>query len=189
MIGEFLGRILEGLLQPRKSARRILAAEPKMDTAIMMLLLAYLVQAIIQLAMLGMPEMPEGVSRLGVHLSGIVMQMLMAAILWAMVFGIGRMFGGTGTGLQSIVMVAWHTLVTAFLLPVFILGLPELMAGEQVSGLLLFLMLGAIGFWMWLLACYTAELHGFRNPWGAMGMMLAVSFLFAMLLLNMVPAA
>ena len=190
MIGDILGRILEGLLQPRISARRILAADLKMDAAILMLVLAYLVQAILQILLPGSRELPEGFSGvpLGLHFFNILLQIIVVGVLAMMIHGFGRLFGGVGSRLQSFVIVAWHTLVTTVLAPVFIYGMEQVAEGTVPSPML-FLMLIAAGAWMWLLACYTTELHGFRSAWGPMGMMLAASFLFSMLFVNMIPVA
>lgn len=190
MIGDFLARILEGLLQPRISARRILAANLKADAAIMMLVLAYVVQAILQIVLPGARPLPEGVSGvpIGLHFFNILLQIIMVGVLAMMIYGFGRLFGGAGTRLQSFVIVAWHTLVTTVLAPVFIYGMAQL-SGGTVPAPTLLLMLIAAGAWMWLLACYTTELHGFRSAWGPMGMMIAASFLFSMLFVNMIPAA
>ena len=39
--------------------------------------------------------------------------------------------------------------------------------------------------YLWVLACYTMELHGFRNPWSVLGVMVAVALLFSTALISL----
>ncbi|MDT8343718.1 MAG: YIP1 family protein [Thermohalobaculum sp.] len=190
MIRDLLARMIEGLFQPAASARRILAANHGVDTAMLFVVLAYAVQAIIQILLPGARNLPEGVEQVPVtlHLLNIIIQAMVIGVLSLMVFGAGRIFGGTGSRKQAFVIVAWHTLVTTLLSPVFLFGMAQIAAGQPVSPVVLVLLVVTGSFWLWVLAVYTAVLHGFRNPWGVLGVMLGISFLVSALLMSMVPA-
>lgn len=191
MIQALISRMIEGLFQPRQAAARILAGNHGADAAVLFLVLAYLIQAMLQILLLGAREQPEGaasVPAVAFHLLNIVLQAAMAGIISLLIFGIGRVFGGTGSRLQAFVLVAWHTLVTTVLSPVFLIGMGQLGAGE-ISGAVLGLMVVAVSIWLWVLAVYTAVLHRFRSPWGVMGVMVGLSFLLSSLFMAMIPAA
>lgn len=182
--------MIEGLVQPGNSARRILAADLGLDAAVLIVVLAYVLQAILQILLPGARALPEGVSQvpIALHLLNVLLQVMLVSLLSLMIFGVGRLFGGAGTRKQAFVIVAWHTLVTTLLAPVFLIGMARIAAGEALAPVLLVLMVGAGSFWLWVLAVYTAALHDFRSPWGVMGVMLGISFMLSALLMSMVPA-
>lgn len=189
MIADLLRRMTEGLLAPRASARRVLLARYGVDVALLFAVLAYAVQAMLQIVIPGARTLPEGMSGIpvGMHFVNLLLQVLIIWILSMAVFGIGRLFGGQGSRSQAFVLVAWHALVTTLLAPLFLLGAAQIQGGEIPAGAL-FVLFVAGSIYLWVLACFTAELHGFRSPWGVMGVMLAVMFLFSGLFMNLAPA-
>lgn len=162
-----------------------------MDAAVLMLVLGYLIQAIFQIVIPGARQLPsqmQGGIPVGLHLFNLVLQFIVAAVLAMMVYSIGRLFGGTGTRLQSFVLVSWHTLVTSVLAPAFIWGMSHV-SETQVPPAPLFVLAVSGSTWLWVLAAFTAELHGFRSTWGPLGIMLVASFLFSFLIMTLIPAS
>lgn len=189
MIRQLLLLMAEGLYRPRISAERILSANYGVDVGVMFLVLAYLIQAILQIVLPGARDLPDGVDRIpiAVHLLNILLQAALVGMLSMLIYGGGRAFGGTGTKRQAFMIVSWHTLVTTLLAPIFLIGVAHIVSGE-VPSTLLFLMAAAGMLWLWVLAVYMAALHGFRNAWGTMGVMFAVVFLLSSVFVNMMPA-
>ncbi|MEM9783717.1 MAG: YIP1 family protein [Pseudomonadota bacterium] len=193
-----LGRMLEGLFAPKLSARRVLAQDWGLDVAVQFTLLAYALNAILATLIPGARPEIAGGSIITVHLVNMILQVLLVGVIGAMVWGVGRMFGGAGARDRALVLVAWHTLVTVLLAPFFQLGtaalrdtLPE---GEPGGGAVdmsaapgwVVLSFGVgVSAWLWLLASYTTELHGFRSTWAVLGVMVAVAMLLSVVVLNL----
>ncbi|MEM6973873.1 MAG: YIP1 family protein [Pseudomonadota bacterium] len=192
-------QMLEGLLAPRASARRVLDQDWGLDAAVLFALLAYALSAIFATIIPG--ARPDDVvgSFVLLHIINMVVQVLVVGATGSLIWGIGRMFGGSGTRDQAMVLFGWHTLVMVFLAPFFQIGsaamratLPEdadLANGMPVDmseapGWVVLMLATGVAAWAWLLSLYTAELHGFRNPWGVLGVMVAVAMLFSILLLG-----
>ncbi|MBK0400209.1 hypothetical protein H0I76_13505 [Limibaculum sp. M0105] len=190
MIRNLLARMIEGLFQPARSARWLLSADLGLDTALLFVALAYVLQAIIQIVLPGARPLPDGIGHvpLTLHMLNLLLQVFLVAFMSFMIFAIGRLFGGTGTRKRAFLIVSWHTLVTTVLSPPFLIGMASVALGKELSPPLLGLMVAAAAVWLWVLSVYTAVLHGFSNPWGVMGVILGVLFLLSALFMNMVPA-
>ncbi|MEM6946055.1 MAG: hypothetical protein AAF565_20100, partial [Pseudomonadota bacterium] len=178
MIFELFRRMVQGLFSPRASARAVLAQGYKLDTAVQFAVLAYCFQAILAILIPGARDAgaPSGVP-IGFHVLNLIAQVALVGILGFAVWGIGALFGGKGDREQALVITAWHTLVTTLLSPLFLLG--AVAAGgatpDQMPVGIVFIFAIAVSQYLWVLACYTMELHGFRNPWGVLGVMVAVA--------------
>lgn len=175
----FAQALLQGFTAPRLSARRILDSGGGVQLALMMVALSYLVQAIFSILL-----MPGGFG-IGGHLLAIIQQVIIFFLLSGLVYGIGRMAGGTGSLLGSQLVVAWHALVTSVISPLAI-GISAATFRAQASGeipstvLLLGVVYVAISFW--LMANYVAELHGFRSAASVLAAIIGLTFAFAILL-------
>lgn len=175
----FAQALVQGFTAPRLSARRILDSGGGVQLALMMVALSYLVQAIFSILL-----MPGGFG-IGGHLLAIIQQVIIFFLLSGLVYGIGRMAGGTGSLLGSQLVVAWHALVTSVISPLAI-GISAATFRAQASGeipsavLLLGVVYVAISFW--LMANYVAELHGFRSAASVLGAIIGLTFAFAILL-------
>ncbi|MEM7526559.1 MAG: hypothetical protein AAF416_02630 [Pseudomonadota bacterium] len=189
MIFELFRRMVQGLFSPRASARAVLAQGYKLDTAVQFAVLAYCFQAILAILIPGARDAgaPSGVP-IGFHVLNLIAQVALVGILGFAVWGIGALFGGKGDREQALVITAWHTLVTTLLSPLFLLG--AVAAGgatpDQMPVGIVFIFAIAVSQYLWVLACYTMELHGFRNPWGVLGVMVAVAMLFSTAMINFV---
>jgi hypothetical protein len=186
MIGELVGAVVEGYTAPRASARRVLERGLRLEHALGMLALAYLVQGILTILFVS-----GGVGVVG-HVLAVIQQVVMFFLLSALIYGIGRLAGGRGTMEGAQVVVGWHALVTSLISPLAI-GVSTAAyrtAGDeadQAFGLVFFAFIYvAISFW--LMANYVAELHGFRNQWGVLGAIVGLTFAAAILLAAIVGA-
>lgn len=187
MIADFARQIAQGYAAPRASARGILSAGLTVPDAVLIAVLAYIVEAISQILVPGarMDEETDALSRHGI---GLITQIGILFAIAGLVSGFGRAAGGTGTYAQSLVIVAWHALVTSFLAPVALYAVVQIQGVDFQdpdatigSGPLLALLLFA-GMWLWLLASYISELHGFKNIAGVMGAVVVISMAASLLM-------
>lgn len=191
-------RIVEGFAAPRASARRILQDGLSLDTAVLMVVLGYVLTAIAQLILAPDVSRPEG-SVIAYHLMSLVLQIGLFFLIAGMAFGLGRISGGTGTLPEAQALIGWHSLVTSMLAPLSVYAAAEIVGGLaqvseaeaggqldpaaiDVSSISIFLAFLVAGLWFWLLANYVAELHGFKNVWGVLGVICGLPFAIAVLL-------
>jgi hypothetical protein len=198
MIGAVFQNVLGGYLQPRASVRRMLDAGHGLDVALLMVVLAYLIVTIFTILIQGGRPSVDDVS-LGVHVFGLVANVVIFIIITAIVFRVGRFFGGQGTWAESALAMGWFTLVTSVIEPLTLparIDVTEMMAaaanGEQIDpGALpagevaIFMVVSAII--LWIFACYVAELHRFKSTWKVLATVLGLSAAFSMALTALVP--
>lgn len=187
MIGQLVRAVAEGYVAPRRAIRRLLVADNGLEAALLMLALAYVVQAILTVLFI------SSAIGIGGHLLAIVQQVVVFFVLSALIYGVGRMAGGTGTLEGAQLVVGWHALVVSVISPLAI-GVSSVAFGpdaEQGAGLpagLGFLAFLYVAISFWLMANYIAELHGFRSNWGVLGTMVGLTFATAILLASIVGA-
>lgn len=187
MTAGLLRSIVEGYTAPRASVRRLLAGGHGVETALAMLALAYLVQAVLTILFVA-----GGVGFVG-HVLAALQQVVMFFLLSALIHGLGRVAGGKGTMEGAQLVVGWHALVTSVISPLALGVSGALRApaeGEAATmpagvGVLAFVYVG-ISFW--LMANYIAELHGFRSNWGVLGAIVGVTVACAIIFAAVVGA-
>ena len=198
MIGAVAQNVLGGILRPRASVRRIIDGGHGFGVALLMVLLALLAREIFVLLVLGPRSEASGL-QLGIHLQAVIEGMISFLILSALVYGVGRVFGGTGTWRDTNLAIAWYLLVTSVFVP---LALPALIhvaeavaaAGDgsvapvDIPGNLLTMFAVASGIMLWLFACYVAELHRFARTWNVVAVMLGLTAALAFILVALVPS-
>jgi hypothetical protein len=198
MIGAVVQNVLGGIVRPRTSVRRIVDGGHGFDVVLLMVLLALLVRETFVLLVLG-PRSDASGLQLGVHLRAIIEGMISFVILSALVYGVGRVFGGTGTWRGTNLAMAWYLLVTSVFVP---LALPALIhvaevvaaAGDgpvapvEIPGNLLAMFAVASGIMLWLFACYVAELHRFARTWNVVAVMLGLAAAFSFIVVALVPS-
>lgn len=186
MIAVELGRrMVEGLFAPTKSAREVLSGQYSLQTGVQFVILAYVLQAMLAILIPGArgEEAADGLP-IGFHVLNLIAQFGMVGVIGFAIWGIGRLFGGAGTREQALIITAWHTLVTVLLAPFFLGG--TALSGDdpqEIGGVAVLLFLYAVTQYLWTLACYTKELHGFSSPWGVLGVMVAFAALFGQVLI------
>ena len=198
MIGAVAQNVLGGILRPRASVRRIIDGRHGFHVALLMAVLAFLAREILVLLVLGSRSENSGL-QLGVHLQAVIEGMISFLILSALVYGVGRVFGGTGTWRETNLAMAWYLLVTSVFVP---LALPALIhvaeavaaAGGgpvervDIPGNLLTMFGVASGIMLWLFASYVAELHRFARTWNVVAVMLGLTTALAFILVALVPS-
>lgn len=179
--------MVEGLFAPRRSARRVLGAGWGLDVAVLLAVLAYVVQAIVAILMPGARTGLEGEGLpVAFHLINLLVQLAVVGVVGLAVWGLGRAFGGEGSREGALLLVAWHAFVTTLLAPLFLLGQSAAREdAEAMSPFALVLFAVAVAQYLWVLAAYATELHGFRNPWGVVGVMVAVMMLFSTVVISL----
>ncbi len=187
MIRDLVSGVVEGYIAPRRSVRRLLDGGYGIEAALLMLALAYLVQAILMIMFIS-----SGIGIAG-HLLAIVEQVVMFFVLAALIFGLGRLAGGKGTMEGSQLVVAWHSLVVSIISPLAI-GVSsfafraQVGNGEGLPAGLGFLAFVYVAISFWLMANFVAELHGFRSTWGVLGALVGLTFACAILLASVIGA-
>lgn len=186
MIETIASGIAEGFVAPRRAMRRVLAQRPGPDAVLGLVLLAYLVQAMSAILVPGARGGGD-VSPLLTHLNLVISQLVLFTFTSVVVFGVGRLFGGTGTLPQSFAAVAWYSFVTSVLAVPALYGLTSAAEGDP-GALASLLLVGASAIGLWVFAGCVAELHGFRSIWGVLGATLGLMLLAVAFLLMLVPA-
>jgi len=183
---DILAGIAEGLIAPRRAMRRVLAQKPGIETVLGLVVLAYAIQGMASILVPGARGEPGGASLL-LHLNLLVSQLVLFAMTAAAVFGLGRIFGGTGNLPQSLTTIAWYSFITSFLAPFALYGLTAAAEGEGTA-LSALLLLGASAIGLWVFAGCVAELHGFRSTAAVLGASVGVMLLVAAFVLIIAPA-
>ena len=187
MTHDIVGGIVEGLVSPRTAMRRVLDTKPGIDVMLGLVVLSYAIQGMAGILVPGTRTGDEPVLLL--HLNLLISQLVIFVVTSSAVFGVGRVFGGTGGLDRSLAGVAWYSFVTSWLSPAALYGLGQA-AGEdaQPGALSSLLLLGATGIGLWVFAGCVAEVHGFRSTWGVLGASLGVMLLAVASLLMLLPA-
>ena len=186
MIGDFFKAIMDGFLDSRRSVRRVMDGGWGMDAALAMLALSYLVSAAAQVLFAG-PELIGEASTISRHIGGVLQTVIGFFLLCWLVHWLGRASGGVGDFRETTLAIAWHALVTSFLSPVMVLSVSAVLSAEarstgpepEISGYALLGLLATSGLWLWLLANYVSELHGFRNVLGVLAVLIGMIFAIA----------
>ena len=102
------------------------------------------------------------------------------AILVALIFGVGRQFGGIGSFAGALALIGWLQTI------LMVLQLAQVVALFLLPPLALLISLFSVVLFVWLLTAFTAELHGFtsliRTFSGMMASFIGLSVLLALFL-------
>lgn len=190
MLPDFFKALVQAYVAPQASARAILASGASIGSALLLVVLGYLLTMVVLILTPGI-EMPKDIGPVDRHLFGLISSAISFFVISTLVFFFGRVSGGTGTREQTYVIVAWHGVVTAILsAPVNLMmaefDLPDAAAStaeiQVPDGGTIGLAMVAIVIWCWLLAHFITVLHNFKNFWGVaavvMGIPVALGFLF-----------
>lgn len=170
----FLQWVLEGFTAPRATVRALLDAKHGPEVAGMLFALGYLVESVF-VVLLG----PNGGAGMVAHVSGVITHAFVFAIISMLVYRLGRLAGGTGSFVETVLAVSWYMFMGSLMSPIIVLALgqavvdsdalaggatpPQIDSGIQI----LVLLVGMIS--VWLFSNGVAALHGFKNIWGVVG--------------------
>ncbi|OYU39129.1 MAG: hypothetical protein CFE33_11935 [Pseudorhodobacter sp. PARRP1] len=187
-----LGHLMQLTLQsPRVAAQRLMAWRLPAPAVWLAVALMAVISALLSCASLllapgraepGMIE-PSILAMLQNPLQVAVVQGVVMVIMAMLAQGVGRMFGGRGQFVDALVLIGWtEALLCVLQLAQIVLMLisPGVAAATGLFGMILF---------VWVLANFVAELHGFASAGkvlaGIIATVLAISVLVAFALVAM----
>lgn len=166
----------QSLQSPRSAARRLLDWQFPASTAVLAIALMAVISAgLTGVSMLVAPDQidPNILKMLQNPLETAVLQGMVMLVMAMLVQGVGRMFGGRGRLTDALVLIAWTEALLSLLqlgqIMLMVLS-PSLAAALGLFGLVLFL---------WVLASFIAELHGFASAGKVMLGLVATVFVLA----------
>lgn len=177
------------ILTPRRTAQDLLSLRLSSSTGLIALtLMVVLTAALSTLAFLMFPaDMPaEWAALFANPLKLALTQGVILMISVMLILGVGKMFGGTGSFADALILMAW---IEFFLLVLQVLQVAMLLLAPPLAEVLG--LLGGLAF-LWLLSHFVAELHGFRSAGmvfaGIVACVLLISFGMALLLVMVTGA-
>lgn len=199
MIGWFLGSAFEGVVAPRRSARRMLNLGIGLREAGLFIVLSYVLFAIFVILL--PPQGWEGGGKtnhlIGVFTWGIVV-LLIAWFAWLP----PKFLGGVGEWGAVFPAIAWMTVLVVMLMPLGLLGLraapvlpiyrllaegdlegaQNILASVPEGDLMTFSVLATVCSisCFWVFSGFVAELHGF-STWAVVAVVFALNFFLPML--------
>lgn len=148
------------LRHPREAARRLIGFDLPMEARWLGLLLVAVVALLeTRIALLFMPADQQAAvfSILADPWLGVAFQILSLVIIAGAMAYVGRVFGGQGSFADALLLVAWLEFLLTLAQAVQML---VMFVAPPLATLIAF---AALGMFLWLLAQFTAALHGFRD--------------------------
>lgn len=190
LVMDLVGRIFETFRAPRPAIRDVIGrVDGYRDIGLIFALSYCLNSAIIVAAtMLGGASAadPAGGGPWAFLLSNLFYSAVTFAVLTALIWRVGRAFGGTGSLTDIAAALAWHGLATAVLMPIVALPLVVELS-DGVAALLGLAQLLLVIVVLWLLANFVAEAHGFDSAWRVGGVLFGGVFALAFVLSIILP--
>ena len=186
--------LLEGVLRPRASFRRILNLDCGGRDIGLMVLFSYLLKAIFTLILL--PGDHIAITGAG-HAFGVFASAIEALILGWLAWFPPRIFGGKGRWRAALQASAWLLILMSILSPLLILAIGMFSAGGDLNEILqtegslrangippaaLGLLAVCGGWYMWLFSAMIAEIHKFEKTWMVAAAIIGVVLVLSMLL-------
>ena len=183
MIGAFAGNMLDAYRAPRPSVRRVIDAAPGVGDCVMMIVLAYAIQALLAGAMALIDPGLRRLFRPGDRAPGleIAVQVGFSFMIAGIAFSIGSRFGGSGRPRDLLAAISWHAVATSILAPTLLIVSRPAVAERAPSMFEALAFLTGVGLSLWLLAAFIAEAHGFRRTGPVIGGILLASLAFFVL--------
>lgn len=162
--------------QPREGAKAILALNLPLSVGLMALALMLIVSSMLSAIAAGlfMTDATEGLAAMLTNpLQMVLTQSVVLAITVMLVIAIGQRFGGRGSLAEAVVLMAWLEAILNVLQAV---QLVLLFLSPTLADMVGFL---SILLFLWLLANFVAELHGFQSAAKVLLMIFAVGFVLS----------
>lgn len=160
MVGFLASMVLLSYRAPRVAMRRVLEMITSFEGVALLFGVSFTVNAVLMLAIAQFAG--HGGADVGFLIYNFLISLTAYLIAVALIFWIGKAFGGRGRLLDVATAVAWHSLVTVIFAPVVAVAtMPGL--AESALGLVAVAQIVMIGVIIWLMASFVAEAHGFRN--------------------------
>lgn len=165
------------LNDPRAGVRALLAMGVPLPARTAGLLLVAVGSALLlHLGFLVMPPADDALSRFMSQspIQTAVVQWLILAATVLGIYRIGRVFGGTGSLPDALLIVVWLQII---MLAVQIVQLFSFILIPFLAGLI---SLGGFVLFLWLLTSFVAELHGFASRWVVFAGLIGSGFALAL---------
>ncbi len=180
MLKTFIDVVVESCVAPRKGFRRVLSYVSGFEAVALIYALSFCLQAILLIVAEQVFATGGAGSNAGSLVASIFFSAISFAIVVALVFWVGRALGGKGSLLDCATAIAWHSLVTVIFAPIISFALLAETGSESAA--LVLMQLVAMVVILWLMASYVAEAHGFQSTIRVAFTMLAMVFLFGIVL-------
>ncbi len=181
MLQELFRTFTDSFVAPRKAARSIIDRVEDFTGVGVIFGLSFTLNAMILLTKSSYAPEPglDGEMASGAFaliISNLIFSAVLFAMLCGIVYGVGRMFGGTGTLVNVCAALAWHSLITVVFSPFLSLASLSSDGGGMIGPVLIML------FVIWLLLNFVAEAHRFTSVWKVAAVMLGLLLIPAFLM-------
>jgi hypothetical protein len=164
------------VLAPREAARRIIAMQIPASTGWLGMALAVVLSALLSVISAKVSPYEVEPAYAALFASPLRLAMLQGLLLLlslAMIMGLGRAFGGKGRLSDALVLMAW---LEAVLILIQAAQMVLLLISPQIAVLL---GLASFAIFLWVLAVFIAELHGFASGMKVLGMIILSFFVLS----------
>ncbi len=148
-------------LQDPRAATRALLAEavplPARTAGLLLVAVLSAVLASVQIRLSPQELDPISAAMLASPFRAAVVQWAFLALSVVLIHRVGRAFGGTGSFPDALLIVVWLQCLT------LVLQLAQLVVNVISPALAGLIRLGGFALFLWLMASFIAELHGFRS--------------------------
>lgn len=181
MLQELVKSVIDSFVAPRVAARRVMDTVQDFQGVAVIFGLSFTLSAIILILKASFSaEAAADIERAGgaisATLSWFIQSAVALAFFSAVVFGVGRLFGGVGTLLNVAAVIAWHSLITVVFSP--FVSLSALTSGNSAALGQVFIGL----FTLWLFVNFTAEAHRFKSVWKVAAITFGLMFIPVLLM-------
>lgn len=160
MVEFLISMVLLSYRAPRVAMRRVLDMIAGFEGVALIFGVSFTLSALLMLAIAQIGG--QGGGDIGYLISNFFFSLIGYLVAVALVFWVGKAFGGRGRFLDVATAIAWHSLVTVIFTPlVAVATMPGI--GDGALGLLAVAQIAMIGVILWLMANFVAEAHGFRS--------------------------
>ncbi|MFK7945332.1 MAG: YIP1 family protein [Paracoccaceae bacterium] len=199
MTGDIFRWIVSGFLAPQTTVRDLLGNANGYEVAAQLFVFGFLIEAI-SVVMFGVR--PDQGSMIAGHISNLVASALALGLLVFLVFQLGRLSGGIGSLKDTVIGVSWYSMMNALLAPFVVMFLAEISKSmvppadgvaapgfpDIPTGMLMSVMFAGMTS-IWLFANTIAAIHGFRNLWGVIGVIVGIPFALVVMVTMMAGGA
>ena len=169
----------ETLSNPQEAARKLIAINPPMEARGLALAVVVVLSVLLGQASVLLMAGSDAPFVMGVGASAIVQGGALLMVVYA-AHAVGRMFGGSGSFPDAVLLVSWLQFMMVVLQ---VIQVAALVLVPPLSGMIGII---AITLFLWVLTNFVAALHGFTSLGKVFGMILvtfmAIAFVVAFLL-------
>ncbi len=161
MFLDLIAEIVATYRAPRAAIRRVIDRVENWSDVALIFGVAYCISSIAAVAVALVFDGGAGAGIVSL-VSSLVFSVVAYAIIAALIFQVGRFFGGKAAFIDIVAAIGWHSLATSPFAPIVALAAyaVHLEGGRAIFGLA---QLGVAVVAIWLLSKFVAEAHGFQS--------------------------